>query len=928
MSRIDDAPGALQAPLWALGSVVLLLCGCSGGGGGGSGSSPATLSISTTTLPAGQVGVQYSQSLTAAGGTPPLTWTIASGTLPAGLSLASGGTISGTPTTAGAPAAVMFQVADSGSPQQTKSVSLELSVSGGPLAITTTSVPDGQVNVAYSSTLQASGGEPPYSWSIASGTLPAGVSLSSAGVISGTATAAVTNSPVTFMVQDASNPAQSTSATLSVTFNTASLSVTSTSLPNGLVGSAYSVSLTATGGTPPLTWTLTSGSLPNGLNFDAAGTINGTPTATANQTPLTISVQDSGGLSSAPVTLVLNVSPASISVSVSPRAAGLAVTQGLSLSATTDDFAGVKWSISPSGGSFSPGTSLTGANVTLTAPATAGVYTVTATSASDPTKSSAIQVGVTGLAGVYTYHNDLARDGANTQEYALTTANVTTGSFGKRFSCAVDGAIYAQPLWVANLTVKGAKHNVVFVATQHDGLFAFDADASPCSQLWGVNLIDANHGATAGERTVPSGPTGNLVGGGAGDISPEVGVTGTPVIDVSSGALYVVSKSVSADGSQFYQRLHAIDLASGSEKTGSPTSITSAITYAGTGDGGSTVAFDAGDESQRPGLALVNGTIYIAWASHEDSAPYYGWVIGYTYSGSAFTRTAVLNVTPNVQYGGIWMSGAAPAADANNNLYVITANGTFDATSATKPNNDYGDSFLKLSGSTLAVSQYFTPSDQASDNANDVDFGAGGAAVLADLPAGSPITHLVVGGGKDGNLYVLNRDAMGGYGDGNAVQKFSIGASIFATGALWNNYFYIGTPGGPVSAYHLNTATALFSTAPAMSGPSNINFPGSTPSISARGSSNGIVWALDNSRYCTRKAPSCGAAVLHAYDASNLNELWNSSASGGADVPGFAVKFTVPTVANGKVYVGTRGGDTGSTYGSTSGELDVYGLAP
>jgi hypothetical protein len=613
--------------------------------------------------------------------------------------------------------------------------------------------------------------------------------------------------------------------------------------------------------------------------------------------------------------------PAPIEVTLEPNLGGATITQQVQLAASVANdvgTAGVTWSVTPGGTLIEPTTS-----VALFSAATAGVYTVTATSIADHTKSAISTIGVTDLEGVYTYHNDLARDGANTQEYALTTSDVATSTFGKLFSCPADGAIYGQPLWVSNLTIKGVKHNVVFAATEHDSLYAFDADANPCVQLWTVSLIDTNHGANSGETTVPSGPTGYKVGEGNGDIAPEVGVTGTPVIDPSTSTLYVVSKSMNSSGTSFYQRLHAIDLATGDEKFGGPAKLTSSITFPGIGDGGSTVSFNAQQENQRSGLALVNGVVYVAWASHEDTLPFYGWVAGF--SPSTLAVASILNVSPNVQYGGIWMGGSAPAADAENNLYLITGNADFDVTSG---GNDYGDSFLQLS-SNLTVSSFFTPSDQATDNADDHDFGAGGAAVVLNLASGT-LKHLVIGGGKDGTLYLLNGDNMGGLGDSNARQEFNIGSDIFVTGAFWNNNFYIAGIDAPLLCYSFNSSTDLFNTASSSQSSSSFGLRGATPSVSSTGSSNGIVWALDNSNYCTRYSPGCGPAVLHAYDATTLSsDLWNSSMVP-TDAAGYAVKFNVPTVANGKVFVGTRGNNTGGVYGSTSisGELDVYGLKP
>ena len=706
------------------------------------------------------------------------------------------------------------------------------------------------------------------------------------------------------------------------------LVITTSALAYGQVGKPYSATLAASGGTGHYTWALSSGSLPGGLSLDApSGAISGTPTAPMALTQLAFTVTDSGATAQSK-TLALAISPANITVTVSPVRAGLTLQQSLALTATTNDEGGVSWSITPAGGTFSAGSSLTGVGVQLTAPAAPGVYLVSATSVTDGSVKAQVSVGVTDLAGVYTYHNDLARDGVNAQEYALTPANVTTASFGKLFSCTVDGAVYAQPLWVANLKFGAVMHNVVFVATQHDGLFAFDADKSPCQQLWKANLIDTAHGAAAGETTVPAGTADYLVGSGPpSDITPEVGVTGTPVIDPVAGILYVVSKSVDSGRSNFYQRLHAIDLVTGNEKPGSPVTISASFPNS---IGGS-VPYSARNQNQRPGLAFVNSTVYVASGSHDDTPPWYGWILGYTYNGSAFAQSARLNVAPNASESGIWMSGGAPSVDSAGHLYVITGNGAFDVTNTSGPTNDYGDSFLQLSGA-LAVSSWFTPSDQDTNNTQDRDFGAGGSALVLNQNTGSP-QHLVVGGGKDGQLYLLDGDNMGGFGDTQARQNFPLGHPIFATGAFWNNTLYINPISSAMLALAFNPTTKLFATTPSSTGPAGatLGFPGATPSLSASGpASNGIVWAIDSHNYCTAPATTCLPAVLHAFDASNLaTELWNSAAVAG-DAAGNAVKFTVPTVANGKVYVGTRGNNSGGTFGSTSisGELDVYGLKP
>ncbi len=722
----------------------------------------------------------------------------------------------------------------------------------------------------------------PASWSATSITVPVPTGATTGNVI--VTVAGVPSNGVNFTVSAATTP---NITSLGPTSGAIGTPVTITGTNFGATQGTSTVKFNGTTGTPT-SWSATSIIVPV-----PAGATTGNVIATV------------AGVASNGMNFTVTAGPA-ITVAVSPQRAGLTITQELSVMATTNDVAGVTWTAS--GGSFSSGTSLTGTAVTYTAPSSAGSYTITATSVSDNTKSSSSNIYVTNLSGVTTYHNDLARDGANTQEYALTTPNVNTATFGKLSSCPVDGAVYAQPLWIANVTVNGAKHNVVFVATQHDSLYAFDADSNPCVQLWHSNLIDSAHGGLSGETTVPSGVPGYLVGKGYGDISPEVGVTGTPVIDPSSNTLYVVSKSVEA-GTKFFQRLHAIDLTTGNEKFTGPANLSSSnITFPGSGDGGSTVSFNPQTQNQRAGLALVNGVVYVAWASHEDTSPFYGWVVGFNASNLAITN--ILNVSPNTQDSGIWMGGGAPSADANNNIYLITGNGVFNAATGGK---DYGDSFLQLSGK-LAVTSYFSPTDQESgEPGNDNDFGAGGAAVVLNLTSGT-VKHLVVGGGKDGTLYLVNGDSMGGQGDANARQHFNISKAIYATGAFWNNNFYIAGVSGPLVSYTFNSSTNLFNTGIASQSSSSFGFPGASPSVSSFGTSDGIVWALDNRNYCTAQSPGCGPTVLHAYDATNLaTELWNSSMVS-TDAAGDAVKFTVPTIANGKVYVGTRS------------ELSVYGL--
>jgi hypothetical protein len=571
------------------------------------------------------------------------------------------------------------------------------------------------------------------------------------------------------------------------------------------------------------------------------------------------------------------------SVTIGPSRAALTTgqTQTFTATVTGNSVTTASWEVdSIPGGNASVGT-VTAAGV-YSPPSSAGTHTVAARSVADSTATASATVFVTDLAGVFTYHNDLSRDGVNSHEYALNTSTMKAATFGKRFACAIDASAYAQPLWVANVTIGGGTHNVLVAATQHNTVFAFDADASPCQTYWSKSLL------ASGETWVSN------VDVNSDDLAPDIGIVGTPVIDPATKTIYLVSKSKTTGATPtFHQRLHGLSLIDGSEKFNGPQEI--AFTSSGN-------TFDPLRQNQRAGLALVNGVVYVAYASHGDVNTYFGWIVGY--SASSLTQVSLFNDDPATSYGGIWMSGGAPAADSSNNLYVITGNGDFDGIT------QFGDSFLKLStGGSLGVLSFFSPSDQATLSSTDQDLGSGGAAILIDQPSG-PVPRLLIGGGKEGKLYLLNRDNLGGNtsSDSGAIQSFSAGNSIFATPAFWQNTLYLGLNFDHVKAYSFNTTSGAFNTAPASQSPSIYGFPGATPSVSSQGASNGIVWAIENS--------AAGPAVLHAYDATNVaSELWNS-ANSSADQAGQAVKFTVPTVANGKVYVGT------------AGEISVYGLAP
>jgi hypothetical protein len=542
--------------------------------------------------------------------------------------------------------------------------------------------------------------------------------------------------------------------------------------------------------------------------------------------------------------------------------------------------------------------------------ATAASYTTPATAAGDngstfmvvvknaagTATSTAAKLTVTTAApppagtDVLTYKNDASRSGQNLTESTLTLANVAPATFGLLRNLPADGKVDAQPLYLSKLSVAGTAHNVVYMATEHDSVYAYDADTG--AVLWHVTLL------AAGEALSDT--------HGCGQVVPEIGITATPVIDRSAGAhgtIFVVAMSKDAS-SNYHQRLHALDLTTGAELLGGPTEV--AATYPTISGGTST--FSPGQYEERAALLLLNGTIYTSWTSHCDGAPYAGWIIAY--GETSLARTAVLNVAPNSGAGpAIWMSGGGPAADSAGNIYLLTANGAFETTmdaNGFPSKQDYGNSFLKIStaGGALSIADYFTMYNEVTESAGDVDLGSGGAMLLPDVTdSASTVHHLVVGAGKDGNIYVVGRDSMGKFnaaGNSQIWQQLTgaLPGGIWSTPAYFNGTVYYGDVGATLKAFSITNAKLL--AAPQSQSPSQFGFPGTAPSVSANGTSNAIVWAHENAN----------PAVLHAYNAGNLAlEIYNSNqAPANRDHFGTGNKFITPTVADGKVFVGTTTG--------------------
>lgn len=601
------------------------------------------------------------------------------------------------------------------------------------------------------------------------------------------------------------------------------------------------------------------------------------PPVAGAHTVTATSVADNTKSASATVSVVsITISPTNTTVSPNGTRQFTGTVMG-----TNDD--GVNWSVDgiPSGNNSVGTISATGL---YTAPGNLGSHTVTAASAAIPTLTASASLIVMntapGLVSVLTFHNDDVRDGANVNESTLNLSNVNVQTFGKKYTYGVDGQIYAQPLYVPNLTINGGHHNTVFVATENDTVYAFDAENGSSSPLWQKHL-----------GTPPSNNDGE-------GISPILGITSTPVIDASTGTMYVLTDTQEANRTF---RLHALDITTGNEKFGGPVVVDGTVPGTGQDSNGGHITLEKSCY-QRIALALDPATnaIYIGFGHCP-----HGWLLAY--DKATLQQTAIMNVTPDGAGGGLWAGGGTAAIDDNSgDLFLISGVDLND------PGADYNDSALRLKATDLSILDYFKPADEAYLRQNDADFGSGTGIIMPDNGSNTP--HEYIGGGKDGRIFVMNRDDMGQYQNTDhviqvvqtGVQRFD---NIFATPTLWNGLLYIHCESDVIRAFSWDQGTGLLSNQPVAKGHVTYGVHGATSSVSANGASDGIVWEIENTNY------GSGPAILHAYKANNVSqELYNSTQAGIRDTAGGALKFTVPTIADGHVFVGT------------ADELDIYGL--
>jgi hypothetical protein len=684
----------------------------------------------------------------------------------------------------------------------------------------------------------------------------------------------------------------------STTSTTVTLTVTATAIAPAIAQQPMSVTVSA--GQSAAFSVLATGSAPLTYQWFMNGTTAGTNAnafsiaqATTGQSGAQIYVKVSnatGSATSNTVTLTVNpAAPTAPAISQQPANATVTAGQPATFTVTATGTAPLTYQWFMNGGAVGTNASTYTISQATLGQTGAQIF-VTVTNAVNTATSQTVTLTVNAVhastVNVLTYHNDVARTGQNLSESTLTTANLKSASFGMVGNLSVDAGVDAEPLYVSNVTLGGGVHNVVYIVTENDSVYAFDADTF--AQLWHVAALGANE--TASDNR------------GCGQVSPIIGITSTPVIDLSAGThgeIFVVAMSLDNNGN-YHQRLHALDLTTGGEIGGSP--VTIQATFPTTNG---TTTFDPKQYKDRAALLLLNGVIYTTWASHCDDGPYQGWIMGY--NEKTLAQSSVLNVTPNGSEGAIWMAGDGPAADSSGNIYFLDANGTFDDTlnsNGFPELGDYGNAFIKIStvGDSLSVADYFTMFNTDSESEADEDLGSGGEMLLPDLQDGQGNTwQLAVGAGKDGHIYVANRNLMGKFNTNNdsaiyqEIDSNGLGGGVWSMPAYFNHAVYYGAVGDHLRAFSIANAKL---TAPAGSmSATSFGYPGTTPSISASGTANGIVWAVENSG---------GGGVLHAYDATNLGtELYNSNQAANNRDHFTDNKFIAPMIANGKVYVGT-----------------------
>jgi len=887
---------------------LLLLVNC-----GGSGSGPAVSPPEITLQPLSQtVAVGQTATFTvAAAGSAPLTYQWQKN----GANIA--GAVSASYTTPPATSA------DNGTTFEVVVTNAAGSVPSSPATLTVTSAPN--ITKQPANQTVATGQTATFSV-VATGTAPLSYQWQKNGSnISGATSSTYTTPATTSTDNGAAFRVIVTNPVSSVTSSAATLTVDTppaiTAQPASVTvtaGQTATFSVVATGSAPlSYQW------LKNSVNISGAtSSTYTTPATTGADDGATFEVAVTNPVSSVTSNMATLTVKSGPTITTQPANQSVAVGQTATFSVVAMGTAPLSYQWQKNGSNISGATSSSYTTPATTIADNGSSFRVTVTnSVSNATSNSAtLTVVVPGAVSVLTQHNDNARTGQNTSETILNTTNVNVNQFGKLFAMPADAEVYAQPLYVPGVTIGGKVHNVVIIATENDSVYAYDADASG-APLWKASMVDAAHGAGPGETALDSATTI-----GCGDLQPLIGITGTPVIDPATKTIYVEAKST--DGLNYFHRLHALDLLTGSEKSPGPVVI--AATVNGTGDGSSNgqLIFNSNinalHQLNRPGLLLLNGTIYIAYASHCDAGPYHGWI--FAYDAVTFARKSVYVTTPNGGLGGFWMSGAGVAADASGNIFIPSGNGDFDTTNV--PATETGDTILKLGTTNQLLTQldYFTPENQGNLQANDTDLGSGGVLLLPDQPGTFP--HILVEAGKQGRIYVINRDQMttgnshycsGCTSDPEIIEESASGAvgGMFNVPAYWNNTLYFWGINDVLKSIPIINGLPDFTHV--TGGSPLINFPGAGLSISSNGTTLGsaILWAINGTHFST-SSNGAGPAVLYAYDATNVASMLYSSAQNaqGRDTAGNAVKFTVPTVANGKVYVGT------------TSEVDVYGLLP